>query len=189
MREVAADLPDEDRRAVAEYLTRRPLIAASLPAGAYCGRPAGPPPAASRRDWTAWGGSSAGTGFRTAEQAGVSAAEVRHLELRWAFGFPGGTVTRSQPSVVGNQIVVGGQFGEVYSLDAATGCIQWTYEGNAAVKGVVAISPPNDQGRRTAVAADFLTTVVALDLATGKVWWKARVGDHPSSSATCRPPT
>ena len=187
MRAVAADLPDEDRRAVAEYLTRRPLIAASLPASAYCGRPLGPPPAASRLDWTAWGGSSAGTGFRTAEQAGLSAAQVPNLELRWAFGFPDGTVTRSQPSVVGNQIVVGGQFGEVYSLDATTGCIHWTYQGDAAVKGVVAISPPNDQGRRTAVAADFRTTVVALDLATGKVLWKARVGDHPSSNITGSP--
>ena len=70
--------------------------------------------------------------------------------------------------MVGNQIVVGGQFGEVYSLDAETGCIQWTYEGEAAVKGVVAIAPPNAQGGRIAVAADFRTNVVALDLATGK---------------------
>lgn len=187
MREVAASLAEDDRRAVAEYLSRRPLVASELPASAYCGRPVGPTPAASPLDWTAWGGSPTGTGSRTAEQAGFGAAEVPNLELRWAFGFPDGTVTRSQPSVVGNQIVIGGQFGDVYSLDVATGCIQWTFEGDAAVKGVVAISPPNDRGQRTVIAADFRTTVVALDLATGKPLWKTRVGDHPSSNITGSP--
>ncbi len=187
MREVAAALPEEDRRAVAEYLSRRPVDAAALPASAYCGRPAGPTPPLSPLDWTAWGGSPRGTGFRTAEQAGLLATEIPGLELRWAFGFPGGTVSRSQPSVAGNQILVGGQFGEVYSLDRDTGCIQWTFEGEAGVKGVVAIGPPNDRGERTAVAADFRTTVVALDLATGTPRWKTRVGDHPASSITGSP--
>ncbi len=187
MREVAAVLPEDDRRAVAEYLSRRPVAPVALPASAYCDLPLGAAPAASPLDWTAWGGSPSGTGFRTAEQAGLLAADVRGLELQWAFGFPDGTVTRSQPSVAGNQILVGGQFGEVYSLDLRTGCIQWTFEGEAAVKGVVAISPPNDRGQRTAIAADFRTTVVALDLATGTPRWKTRVGDHPSSNITGSP--
>ena len=187
MREVGAALPEEDRRAVAEYLSRRPVAPAAFPASAYCGRPLGPTSAASALDWTAWGGSPSGTGFRTAEQAGLRAADVPGLELRWAFGFPDGTVTRSQPSVAGNQILVGGQFGEIYSLDLTTGCIQWVFEGEAAVKGVVAISPPNDMGQRTAIAADFRTTVVALDLATGTLRWKTRVGDHPSSNITGSP--
>ena len=186
MREVAADLSPDDRRAVAEYLSGQPLVAATPQPGAFCAAPAGPLPAATERDWTAWGGSPAGTGFRTADQAGLSAADVPGLELRWAFGFPGGTVTRAQPTVVGDRVVIGGQFGDIYSLDLHTGCIQWTYEGDAAVKGVVAISAPSD-GRRTAVAADFRTTVTALDLATGKPLWKTRVGDHPSSNITGSP--
>ena len=90
---------------------------------------------ASPRDWTAWGGSPSGTGFRTLDQAGFSADQIPDLELRW--------VTRSQPSVIGNQVIVGTQFGEVYSLDAKSGCIQWTYEAEAGIKGVVAVSAPS----------------------------------------------
>ena len=186
MRQVAASLSDDDRRAVAEYLAQRPLTSIALPATAYCSQPR-QTDKASAGDWTAWGGAPTGTGFRTAEQAGVSASQVPGLELQWAFAFPGGTVTRSQPSVAGDQLLVGSQFGEVYSLDAASGCIRWTYQGDAAVKGVIAVSGPNAGGIRTAVAADFLTGVVALDVATGKPLWRVRVGDHPSSNITGSP--
>ena len=187
MREVAADLSDADRRAVAEYLTQRPLEPTALPATAYCAGPKGAVSAPSPRDWTAWGGSPSGTGFRTADQAGLSADQVPGLELRWAFGFPGGTVTRSQPSVIGDQVIIGGQFGEVYSLDRTSGCIQWTYQAEAAIKGVVAVSNPDRGGRRIAVAADFRTNVVALDLMTGERLWQTRVGDHPSANVTGSP--
>ncbi|MFN0178337.1 MAG: PQQ-binding-like beta-propeller repeat protein [Gemmatimonadales bacterium] len=187
MREVAAALPDEDRVAVAEFLTRRKLTPAVMPASAYCSQRGGKSPAPAPTDWTAWSGSPRGTGFRTAEQAGLTATEVPELELRWAFGFPDGTVTRSQPTVAGDLLIVGGQYGEVSALDAATGCIRWTYEGDAAVKGVVAIGPPNDNGQRLAVAADFRGTVVALDLATGQLRWKTAVTDHPANNVTGSP--
>ena len=187
MREVAAKLSDADRRAVAEYLTQRSLEPTKMPASAYCAAPNGPVAAASPRDWTAWGGSPTGTGFRTAEQAGLVADQVPGLQLLWAFGFAGGTATRSQPSVVGDQVIVGSQFGEVYSLDRRSGCIQWTYEAEAGIKGVVAISDPDPKGRRIAVAADFRTGVVGLDLQTGARLWYTRVGDHPSANVTGSP--
>ena len=187
MREVAATLSDADRRAVAEYLTQRSLEPAVLPAAAYCAGPKAPAAAASSRDWTAWGGSPSGTGFRTTDQAGLTADQVPGLELLWAFGFAGGTATRSQPSVIGDQVIVGGQFGEVYSLDRKSGCIQWTYQAEASIKGVVAVSDPDRRGRRIAVAADFRTGVVALDLETGTRLWSTKVGDHPSANVTGSP--
>ena len=187
MRQIAADLSDPDRIAVAEYLSRRKLATTPFPATAYCGKPADRAGDPRPGDWTAWGGSPTGTGYRTAAQAGLTGDQIATLELKWAFGFPDGTVTRSQPTVIGNQIVIGGQFGEVYSLDAATGCIHWTYQGEAAVKGVVAISPPNGRGDRTAIVADFRTNVTALDLATGTARWTARVGDHPAANITGSP--
>ncbi|MBM4185866.1 MAG: dehydrogenase [Gemmatimonadetes bacterium] len=185
MRQVV-ELSEADRVTVAEYLGRRKLAAASIAEGTRCRQGATPPPP-SGRDWTAWGGSPSGTGGRTAEQAGLTAAELPRLVLKWAFGFPDGTVTRSQPSVVGDQVVVGGQFGEVLSLDAKSGCVQWHHEGSAAIKGVVAISPPRSDGRRVAVAADFRTVVVALDLETGALRWRTTVGTHPASNITGSP--
>jgi polyvinyl alcohol dehydrogenase (cytochrome) len=187
MRAIATEIPDSDRRAVAEYLSRRSLTDTPFPPSAHCRVPPGRTPPETAADWTAWGGSPRGTGFRTEEQAGLSAADIPQLELRWAFGFPGGTLTRSQPSVVGGQLLVGSQFGEVYSLDAETGCIHWIYRGDAAVKGVVAISPPDAGGRRLAVAADFTGRVVALDIETGEPRWAVEVADHPASNVTGSP--
>ena len=187
MRTVAAELPEADRRAVAEFLSGRRLVETPLPGSAYCANRRPAATTANPADWTGWGGSPNGTGYRTEAQAGLTGAKVSSLELRWAFGFPGGTVTRSQPSVAGNQLVIGSQFGEVYSLDAKTGCIQWVYQADAGVKGVVAISGSDGRGKRTAVAVGFTGTVAALDLETGAVRWQTRIGDHPASNVTGSP--
>lgn len=190
MRETTADLSLEDRQAVAQFLSGRPATVTALPKSAYCARRPGRAPPPTPRDWIGWGGSPRGTGFRTEAMAGLTASQVPELELRWAFGFPDGTITRSQPSVVGNQLLVGSQFGEVYSLDPTTGCVHWVYQGDAAVKGVVAVGGGGGGGgrdRRTAVAADFRTTVFALDVATGELKWKTRIGDHPASNVTGSP--
>lgn len=186
MRTVGADLSEDERRSVSEYLSRRQLAVQSMPATAYCTDGAAvvaPGPG----DWTAWGGSPTGTGFRLADQAGLAAATIPSLKLKWAFAFPGGSVTRSQPSIVGQVAIVGSQFGEVYGLDAATGCIRWVFEGAAAVRGVVAVGDPDREGRRIAVAADFRSEVIGLDAATGKRLWSTRIGDHPLSNVTGSP--
>jgi polyvinyl alcohol dehydrogenase (cytochrome) len=187
MREAAISLSEADRRAVAEMLSGQPLGETRLPPSASCGRSPRRRPRPSEADWTGFGGSVRGTGFRTEAQAGLKASDVARLELRWAFGFPDGTVTRSQPAVVGDRLLVAGQFGDVYSLDPATGCIQWTFAADAGVKGVIGISTPDREGRRSAVVADFRTTVYALDVETGALRWKTRVGRHPASSITGSP--
>jgi polyvinyl alcohol dehydrogenase (cytochrome) len=187
MRDLAADIPAADKRAVAEMVAGRPLDPAKLPEAAFCSNRPAPAPRPSPADWTGWGGSARGTGFRDETQSGLSAREVPELELRWAFGFADGTATRSQPSVVGNQLLVGGQFGEVYSLDAETGCIQWAHQGEASVKGVVAVSGEDGRGRRTAIAADTRTNVTALDIETGQPLWTVRAGDHPAHTITGSP--
>jgi polyvinyl alcohol dehydrogenase (cytochrome) len=187
MRTVVPDLSDADRKAVAEFLSRRSLTPTPLPPQAYCAsRPSAPPPL-SPADWSGWSGSPNGTGWRTEAQAGLTASHLPGLELRWAFGFAGGSLTRSQPSLAGDQLIVGSQFGEVYSLDPITGCVQWVQETDASIKGVVAIAPPGRAGKRLAVAAGLTGIVTALDLQTGAVQWATRVGDHPATVITGSP--
>ena len=60
------------------------------------------------------------TAFRSTAAAGLSAATVPNLKLKWAFGFPGGTSAFGQPAVVAGRVFVGSDIGYVYSLDAAT---------------------------------------------------------------------
>src|SRR5262245_8175121 len=75
--------------------------------------------------WSGWSPDITNTRFQPAAQAGLSAADVPKLVLRWAFGFPSTTMAFAPPTVAGGRVFVGSQEGTVYSLDARTGCIIW----------------------------------------------------------------
>ena len=42
--------------------------------------------------------------------------------------------TRFQPAVAGGTLFVGSQNGNVYALDAKTGCVRWTFRASAEVR-------------------------------------------------------
>src|SRR5580658_8816451 len=84
---MAQGLPAEGRRAVAQFLTGKEFGHALLttpPAQAMC-------PAASNANfnpaagpsWNAWGANTSNTRFQTAAMAGLSAADVPRLKLKW----------------------------------------------------------------------------------------------------------
>src|SRR3954468_10100000 len=72
--------------------------------------------------WNGWGNGLANTRFQPADQAGITAAQVPALKLKWAFGFPDAISAYAQPTVVGGRVFVGAMNGTVYALDAKTGC-------------------------------------------------------------------
>ena len=74
-----------------------------------------------RADWNGWGNGPANDRFQSAAAAGLTAASVAHLKLKWAFGYPGGTSAYGQPTVVGGRVFVGTDIGYIYSLDAGHG--------------------------------------------------------------------
>ena len=59
--------------------------------------------------------------FSPPSAAGLSAAQVPSLKLKWAFGFPLAEEAHSQPTVIGGRVFVGSDAGTVYSLDASSG--------------------------------------------------------------------
>ena len=75
-----------------------------------------------------------------------TAADAPKLALKWAFGFPNGNSAYGQPAVVGGRVFVGADTGFVYALDAATGCIHWSFRADAGVRTAVSIG----EGRRCA---------------------------------------
>ena len=120
-------MPDAERKAVAEFVTGKQLGAAQLKATMTNMCPQAPGEFAmtdGAPQWNGWGVSPANTRFQTAEHAGITAEQVPNLKLKWAFGYPDGTVA-SQPTVIGGRIFVGTLRGQIYSLDANTGCIYW----------------------------------------------------------------
>jgi polyvinyl alcohol dehydrogenase (cytochrome) len=69
--------------------------------------------------------------FQTEAAARLKASDVPRLKLKWAFGFPTGESSNSQPTVVAGRVFAGSDNGFIYSLDAATGCVYWSFEGGS----------------------------------------------------------
>jgi len=186
MRAEGAGLTHEQIVLVAEHLTGRAYSRALLPEAAYCSDRGFAPLDVGAVSWMGFGGALEGTGFQSAERAALDASEVPSLELRWAFGFPEGSRVRTTPTVVGDVILVGDQFGGVFAIEAATGCVRWSYEADAGIRGAILVDEDAD-GRTLAYFVDFRTSAYALDVAEGSLIWKTRVGWHPESNNTGSP--
>jgi polyvinyl alcohol dehydrogenase (cytochrome) len=131
--------------------------------------------------WNGWGLDAQNTRYQPV--AGLSAADVPRLKLKWAFGFPGVSGSGSQVTVVGDRLFVGSRNGPVYALDRRTGCLVWAFEADAGVRStpiVVQAAP----GSATVYFGDAHAHVYALDAATGAVKWKTQVETHLDAMIT-----
>ena len=92
--------------------------------------------------WNGWGvDPTSNARFQPASAAGLTAAQVPSLKLKWAFGLPLADESYSQPTIVGGRVFVGSDAGTVYSLDAATGCVYWSFQTDGAMRVSVSIGP------------------------------------------------
>jgi polyvinyl alcohol dehydrogenase (cytochrome) len=129
------------------------------------------------------------TRYQDAAMAGLTAADIPRLQVKWAFGFPGELSVDSQPTVAGGRVYVGTQSGAVYSLSAATGCVHWMFPAEAAVRAAVTIGRIETAAgpRFAAFIGDRSGNVYAVDAATGSLMWKKRVDDFPFARVTGSP--
>ena len=183
MRQQAAALSANERQAVANFLgtaatleRTRDEIANPCPAGAAWTEGPG---------WTSWGGGLANTRFQSAEQAGLSADDVARLKPKWVFAFPDTTILRSQPAVYRGRVFAGSQDGNIYSLDASTGCVHWTTTVDSEVRSGITVAEVS--GRPVLFFGDSSGTYYALDADKGKQIWKLRPEEHPATKATAAP--
>ncbi|MFV1987784.1 MAG: PQQ-binding-like beta-propeller repeat protein [Gemmatimonadota bacterium] len=180
MRRHGEDLSEQERVAVSEWLTGSALTETRLPADAFCStRPTGP----GEVHWSGWGGGAGETGYRGAAAAGLTGVDLGDLELAWAFAFPDAGQVRSKPAVVGDRIIIGSAYGEVYSLDFETGCVHWIFGADAAVRGGIAIGE-GPGGTQTAFFSDFRTNAYAIDAASGDLLWRTKTGTHADHTNT-----
>src|SRR5215831_5940048 len=113
--------------------------------------------------WNGWGVTTSNTRFQST--AGFAAADVPRLKLKWAFGFPGDLSANAQPTVAGGRVFVGSPSGNVYALNAQTGCVHWYFQAAGGVRGAVTIARVDTPSgaRFAAIFGDQSATVYALD--------------------------
>jgi polyvinyl alcohol dehydrogenase (cytochrome) len=180
MRAQGEQLSDDQRQLIAEWITKSKLKETPLPPATFTKFDLSRNNRAA--DHSGWGNSAEGTGFLTTEQAGISAKNVGALKLKWAFAFPDGSVIRSKPAVVGDWLVAGSQYGQVYAINQQTGKVGWEFNASSAIRGAITIV--RLESKTMAVFADFSTNVYAIDVLTGKQIWNVRAGFEAFSATT-----
>ena len=52
-----------------------------------------------------------------------------------------------QPTVAGGRVFIGVDTGAVYSIDAASGCVYWSFQADAGVRNAINIAPMKGGGK------------------------------------------
>jgi polyvinyl alcohol dehydrogenase (cytochrome) len=133
--------------------------------------------------WNGWGRDPENTRYQ--QKPGIKADDVPRLKLKWAWAHPGPMAT-GQPTIIGDRLFVTTEVGQIYCLNAQTGCTYWTMNAGAAVRAAISAGPlPRGSSAKFAVYfGDEKSTVQALDADTGKLLWKTKVEDHLLSRIT-----
>jgi len=181
MMSIAYPMRRDEREVVANFLGTAADDPAPPP-GAFC-RADRPIMSGSPMDsWTGWGPSPANTRFQTPERAGLRAADLSGLELKWAFGYSGDVIAFAAPTILNGTIFVGSAGGAVQALDGKTGCLYWNFQANGPVRTAMTVAA--EGARHTLVFSDQNGWVYAIDARTGEARWKTRVEEHEATRLT-----
>ena len=186
MRARAAERSRAQRRALAAYVSGKPLgdASAAMPKSAFCSAAAAPPPDVSGPMWNGWGHGITNARFQSTEPAGLTAGDVPRLRLRWAFGFPGATSAGTQPVVAGGRVYAATAEGELYVLDAKTGCVHWTLEVEASIRSAITLEQ-RASGELVATSATRARALASMRRLEDLVESRSR---RPSSAAVTAAP-
>jgi polyvinyl alcohol dehydrogenase (cytochrome) len=175
MKSQGAGLSHEERLALAAHLSK--ITSVDVGSDGRCGGDVAS--AKSAGAWNGWGVDLANTRFQSAP--GLRAEDVPKLKLKWAFGFPNATVAFAQPTIAGGKLYFGSNAGTVYSVDARSGCIYWTFKADAAVRSAISLDG------RLAFFGDLKANVYAVESATGRLVWQTHVETHAAARITGAP--
>lgn len=186
-------LTDDEKKHTAEALSGRLLGSAAtgdsklMPNLCAANPPMADP--ASEPGWNGWGRGPDNTRFQPAKTAGIGADQLPKLKLKWAWGMPGGHTMNGQPAVVAGRVFVGSDIGWVYSLDAKTGCVYWSYMTKAAMRNAITVIPVKGRApvKYGVYFGDLKSNAYGLDAQTGKELWVTKVDDNYAGRITGAP--
>lgn len=135
--------------------------------------------------WPGWSPSVTNSRYQDAKAAGLSAADVPRLKLKWAFNLGLVTEARGQPAVAGNRLFVTTLAGDVYAIDTASGCIYWAYRATAGIRSGVTVGKAN--GVPAIFFGDRSAVMYALNADSGELLWKTRPVQHLLAQVSATP--
>lgn len=119
------------------------------------------------------------------DAAKLSPAGVRRMRLKWAFGIPGASSVYGEPTIVDGHVFVSSDAGYIYSIDAASGCVHWSFKAQTGVRSAISIGPTKPGSTQyAAYFGDIRGNVYSIDASTGAPIWKIPVDPHPLSRIT-----
>ena len=173
--------------ALASYLTGKQAGSIAQPGTNQnmCKEPAGP---ISLKEplWNGWGRDLDNTHYQP--KPGIKPEDVPRLKVKWAWTHPGPMAT-GQPTIIGNRLFVTTEAGQLFSLNAQTGCTYWNVNTGAGLRSAVSVGPlPAGSKAKFAIYfGDQKSSVTALDAERGELLWKTKVEDHLMSRITGSP--
>ena len=186
------DLSDDQKKTLALFMSGRPMgsmqmgDARNMPNQCSSNPPLSDPAAGPA--WNGWGVDASNSRVQPSKGAGLAAADVPKLKLKWAFGFPTGISSFGQPAYVSGRVFVGTDIGYVYSLDAQTGCVYWSYQSKGSIRNAISLGPVKSATAKYAVYfGDAHANVYAVDAQTGAELWMKKVDDHFAARITAAP--
>jgi polyvinyl alcohol dehydrogenase (cytochrome) len=140
--------------------------------------------------WNGWGNDVQNTRYQP--NPGLTVDDVPRLKVKWAFAYPG--IAYGQPVLVSGRVFIETREGQVFSLDAQTGCTHWVYDLGTAVRTAISIGPVSagavPAGAKAKFAAYFgdeKGVVHAVDAMTGAPLWATAADKNPLARITGAP--
>src|SRR5262245_55950313 len=146
MKQWAEGLTPAQISGLAVYLTGKPPTppaAASSINDNLC-KESAPPLTLDDRQWNGWGRDLDNSRYQP--NPGISAADVPRLKVKWAWRHPGAMAT-GQPTIIGNRLFVTTEAGQLFSLNAETGCTYWSIKAGAGLRSAITVAALPEGGK------------------------------------------
>jgi polyvinyl alcohol dehydrogenase (cytochrome) len=192
MRQIGEMLSMTERTAVAEYITGLTIgeMVNEEVQLKYCdSNPVLASDFLQAPKWNGWGVDLENTRLQNATMAGLTSKEVSRLKLKWVFAYPNEVLALGQTNVIGGRLFVPSHSGNVYSLNAETGCAYWRFSADSSVRTAISIGKlsPGSKDEYLAYFTDSTANSYAVNAASGALVWKTKIETHPSVRVTGSP--
>jgi polyvinyl alcohol dehydrogenase (cytochrome) len=108
----------------------------------------------------------------SAQQSGLTSADLRTLELAWAIAFPKTSALRTSAVIIGSTMFYAPvPTGKVLALDTRSACVKWAYDAAGPLRSSLSYGDIGG-GRMALIFGDARGNVHTVDAKSGTQIWK-----------------